>query len=317
MTITEKLKKIIELQSEKFDWKLNSLNDGANENQITEINKLIGEKMPIELADLYISNNGESGDKRCCFLGHQFMSINEVIKLIEFGLSLVKPSERKIDNPEKSKELLNQIVDFYFAKAPRKELFNKSWYKIEFSCGLASYGGPYLYKSEKTEEKDIEIIDVNFDDYKELSPIVKELYELEKDSYNWDEVEFVVYSDKKYEVKRIDFNFNEEIPFTSTPEGAIKKMYFNPKWIPVFSDHGGNYIGIDLDPDTNGTKGQVIIFGRDEEDMFVLSNSITDFFDLMILKIVDESVDFTQELHLHDIFKDMIKNKKITVPNKS
>jgi hypothetical protein len=44
--------------------------------------------------------------------------------------------------------------------------------------------------------------------------------------------------------------------------------------------------------------------------MFVLSNSITDFFDLIISKIVDESVDFKQELHLHEILKDMIKNEE-------
>lgn len=307
MTITEKLKKIIDLQSEKFDWELNSLNEGVNENQLVEIEKLIVDKMPTDLADLYLANNGESGEERCCFLGHRFMPINEVSKQIEFGLSLVKPTERKLNNPEKSKELLDKIVEFYFAKSPKKGLFKKSWYKIEFSCGQDSYGGPYLYKSEKTDGKNRETIDVDFNDYDELSPIVKELHELEKDSYNWDELEFVMYSDKKYEVKRTDYNFNEEIAFTSTPEGAIKKMYFNPKWIPIFSDHGGNYIGIDLDPDTNGIKGQVIIFGRDEEDMFVISNNISDFFDMIISKIIDESVDFKQEIHLHEIFKDMIK----------
>ncbi|SDB89510.1 SMI1/KNR4 family protein [Williamwhitmania taraxaci] len=310
MTNTDKLKKIIDLQSEKFDWKINPLNDGVNENQLAEIEKLIDDKLPAELSDFYLANNGESGDERSCFLGHRFMPINEVIKQIEFGLSLVKPAERKLNNPEKSKGLLNKIVDFYFAKAPKKGLFKKSWYKIEFSCGLGSYGGPYLYKSEKAEGKGRETIDINFDDYKKLSPLVKELHELEKDSYNWDELEFVMYSEQKYEVKRTDYNFNEEIPFTSTPVGAIKKMYFNPKWIPVFSDHGGNYIGIDLDPDTNGINGQVIIFGRDEEDMFVLSNSITDFFDLIISKIVDESVDFKKELHFHEILKDMINNGK-------
>lgn len=83
MNISEKLKRIIELQSEKFDWKLNSLNDGANENQVAEIDKLIGEKIPTELTDLYLANNGESGDERSCFLGHRFIPIDEMAKQID------------------------------------------------------------------------------------------------------------------------------------------------------------------------------------------------------------------------------------------
>ena len=34
------------------------------------------------------------------------------------------------------------------------------------------------------------------------------------------------------------------------------------KWLPFCSDDGGNFIGIDLDPDVNGTVGQVINFGK-------------------------------------------------------
>lgn len=69
---------------------------------------------------------------------------------------------------------------------------------------------------------------------------------------------------------------NDEIKeeFTSSaPEGAIRPDYTNPGWIPLTFDGGGNHIGIDLAPDRNGTRGQVIIFGCDEKIKYVIANS--------------------------------------------
>jgi len=71
----------------------------------------------------------------------------------------------------------------------------------------------------------------------------------------------------------------------------------------LISDLGGNYIGIDLDPDTNGIKGQVIIFGRDEEDMIVLANSWDEFLDWNLDLIEKEGEKLKSESHLHDIYK--------------
>ena len=64
---------------------------------------------------------------------------------------------------------------------------------------------------------------------------------------------------------------------TSTPDGYIKKRYTDPGWIPLCDDNGSNYIGIDLDPDEKGTVGQVINFGRDEDDKIVLADSLDSF----------------------------------------
>lgn len=69
---------------------------------------------------------------------------------------------------------------------------------------------------------------------------------------------------------------------TSINEGKIKCLYANDHWIPFASDGWGNHIGIDLDPDINGTIGQVINFGRDENDKIVLSNNLNEFLELMI-----------------------------------
>lgn len=46
--------------------------------------------------------------------------------------------------------------------------------------------------------------------------------------------------------------------------GVVKPLYANRGWIP-FAQDGHNHLGIDLDPDLQGTRGQVINFGRDED----------------------------------------------------
>lgn len=65
--------------------------------------------------------------------------------------------------------------------------------------------------------------------------------------------------------------------FSSEPEGHIQRRYADRKWIPFCTDDGGNFIGIDLDPDVNGIKGQVINFGRDEQNKAVLGTDINAF----------------------------------------
>jgi cell wall assembly regulator SMI1 len=127
-------------------------------------------------------------------------------------------------------------------------------------------------------------------------------------------LEFVVFANGKYEVERTFYDFDNQIPFTSTPGNAIRKKYFHYKWLPLFSDYSGNYLGIDCDPDINGKKGQIINFGRDEEDMVVLADSLEHFFDFILseIKTADSSLLHT-EYHLHDTLK---KLKKLRHPTK-
>lgn len=68
-----------------------------------------------------------------------------------------------------------------------------------------------------------------------------------------------------------------EITGQSYPIHAIKPTYINLKWIPIAHDGGGNHLGIDLDPGAAGTIGQVINFGRDEKDKFVLATSLANW----------------------------------------
>jgi cell wall assembly regulator SMI1 len=74
----------------------------------------------------------------------------------------------------------------------------------------------------------------------------------------------------------------------SVPKKAIRKVYANRKWIPFAHDQNGNYIGIDLDPDENGTVGQIINYGSDENRKYVITKSLKEFL-VLILKILENT----------------------------
>lgn len=63
----------------------------------------------------------------------------------------------------------------------------------------------------------------------------------------------------------------------SCPPLTVKPYYASTKWIPFAFDWGGNFLGLDFDPDSNGTIGQVINFGRDEDVKYVLASSFSEF----------------------------------------
>lgn len=62
----------------------------------------------------------------------------------------------------------------------------------------------------------------------------------------------------------------------SIKPGVVKPLYANRGWIP-FAQAGNNYLGIDLDPDVQGIRGQVINFGRDEDLKRAIAPNVTAF----------------------------------------
>lgn len=125
---------------------------------------------------------------------------------------------------------------------------------------------------------------------------------------------------KEWKIWR-DFDNDEELNdakyYSSDPEGAVKCRYTNPLWIPLAHDYGSNYIGVDLDPDVNGTAGQVIDFGRDENDKKVLAGSIKELLrlfiqyqsELFVEKDEDGDYYYTNEDDIHTI--DWLKGKTV------
>ena len=65
----------------------------------------------------------------------------------------------------------------------------------------------------------------------------------------------------------------------------MKAQYANKKWIP-FAIIGGNcYLGLNFDPEANGKAGQVVNFGREEEQKTVIADSFEEFVDWYISEL--------------------------------
>ena len=58
----------------------------------------------------------------------------------------------------------------------------------------------------------------------------------------------------------------------SCPAGWVRCEYSHSGWVPLLSDHVGNYIGVDMSPPEagGGSPGQVIVFGRDFDTKVVV-----------------------------------------------
>jgi cell wall assembly regulator SMI1 len=96
-------------------------------------------------------------------------------------------------------------------------------------------------------------------------------------------VNYKVWKDLFFEPMGMNETFGDYFDYEkeggkSFPEKAIKVKYINLKWIPIFHDGGGNHIGIDLDPGVKGTLGQIINFGRDQNEKYVLAKDLEHFF---------------------------------------
>lgn len=63
---------------------------------------------------------------------------------------------------------------------------------------------------------------------------------------------------------------------TSSPPYAIRRNYTSFGTLPI-GDWDGNCYGLDFDPGPNGISGQIINFGRDEEEKYVLATSLAHF----------------------------------------
>lgn len=283
---------------EEIVWELNK---SITTEEINKIEELSGETLPNIFKVLYAKANGQESDSFPFFFGDAFMSSYDIAKHLEFTRSLIKPQPQRVINPEASGVLMQKILALCVNDIPR----DKFWFKINFSCSRNSITGPVLYENENTEPN--EKVFFKISDLHSFLDAVGELHKLEYESYNWDEMEFTLYNTGVFEWERKNYNLDAENDFSSTPENAIKKKYFNYKWIPIFSDYGGNFIGMDLDPDVNGKRGQIINFGRDEEDMYVMADDLEQFFDLILNQLNAGNGETLRKVHIHDAVRELIK----------
>lgn len=297
MTSLEKFEQIVGWYTDNASEAVRGLAPQADFARVEDINALIGDTLPPDISVLFAKYDGESGDGAGAFLGHGFMSLQKIIDSLEFSKSLVKPAHPTVPEPDASGAIIDAIIKIH------TESVTGAWHKLKFECGPNSYEGPYVYPSIDTSEQTRQSLELPEDRMDEVYALSGKLHDLEHSSYKWDELKITVFGDGTNTVERTFYDFDQTLPLTSQPPDAILKKYYHIKWVPIIEDHGGNYIGVDLDPGPKGTKAQIIVFGRDEEDMYVMANSWGQFLDRMITELGPRRVELLGDSHLHDMFK--------------
>jgi len=87
----------------------------------------------------------------------------------------------------------------------------------------------------------------------------------------------------EYGEEQMKINFDQYQ--SSLMPDKVKAMYANKKWVPFAVIWDSNYLGLDFDPEPDGSFGQVINFGREEEQKAVLAESFESFIDLYISEL--------------------------------
>ena len=73
------------------------------------------------------------------------------------------------------------------------------------------------------------------------------------------------------------------------PTSGVKSVWWNPKWLPVFSNGRGNYLCIDFDPAPGGKIAQIIEYDRDFGERAKRYASFLDMLDALVHEHIDEA----------------------------
>lgn len=70
-----------------------------------------------------------------------------------------------------------------------------------------------------------------------------------------------------------EFRFGESNHSRARPSGPIRLNWWNPRWVPVTWDGGGDHLCLDFDPAPGGVSGQVICFSHEIGPVDVVASS--------------------------------------------
>jgi cell wall assembly regulator SMI1 len=88
-------------------------------------------------------------------------------------------------------------------------------------------------------------------------------------------------------LRRTDKGIDELQSCGRSPEdGVVQPLYTHPGWIPLWSDPTrADFIGVDLAPGPKGQSGQIINFGRDEEEHRCYAPRFEDLLQILIEEV--------------------------------
>lgn len=79
-----------------------------------------------------------------------------------------------------------------------------------------------------------------------------------------------------------------------SPRGPIRRDWWNPRWLPVTWDGGGDHLCIDLDPAPGGVPGQVIYFSHEEGPLEVVADGWREYLERYALDLETDRLRFDE-----------------------
>lgn len=120
-------------------------NSPISDEKISEIERLLGQRLPADLVKLY-----QFADGGADFIGDEWIASEQIISELKWSAEQKKPEQPAIENPSASAALEKDITAFYRTLAPKNGIFGKkNWFKMEFGGSPNSLDGLYLLKSSR------------------------------------------------------------------------------------------------------------------------------------------------------------------------
>jgi len=79
-----------------------------------------------------------------------------------------------------------------------------------------------------------------------------------------------------------EFNIDNYRDLELESDEFVKPYFWNPKWIPIAENSGGDYLCLDTDPAEKGDFGQVLYYFHDEGFREVEAKSLYEFIELCL-----------------------------------
>ena len=92
----------------------------------------------------------------------------------------------------------------------------------------------------------------------------------------------------------------------SKPDSGVKDDWWNKNWIPFSSDGCGNSYCIDLDPNSSGTKGQVITLWYEFAQREIVAKSFSQWFEEYVNELSSGELFYSKEYN-SIVYKDEIE----------
>lgn len=241
-----------------------NLNPPISSVEKRNLEEVLGSSIPESLLEILNINNGQK-EYPGVFLGANLMTSKEIADEIKRVKGL-----RKYQNTipgqilDKTNSSIKSVIDLCLSLTENPKT-------IKFEINKSGYSFPIWIDDT---DKIVMVFESKTEAHQKFKDLISNIYKNEKPYHNWDKME-VVWLEGQMVIERSFYTTSTN--FTSYPEKAIKTDFVNSSWIPFLHDGGGNFIGIDNDPDINGAKGQIINWGRDEHDRFVIAKDLKEF----------------------------------------